>query len=97
MEDLLNELRNAQQKAYAGQLSAAKQNLEDSLELLDDAIEHHPGTKPSARAVRGYITKAGFAVNKSDWRGVVAAVGSALKLLQDPEAAEGTSLEPEVQ
>ena len=85
MHQLLNELRNAQQFAYAGQLVAARQNLEDSLELLDDAIEGHAGTKPSARAIRGYITKAQFATNKSDWRGVVAAVASALELLQ-PEA-----------
>lgn len=92
VEHLVTELRNAQQRAYAGQLLEAKQNLEESLELLDDAIENHAGPKPSARAVRGYITKAGFAVNKSDWRGVVAAVASALKLLQ-PEAATGTNVE----
>ena len=87
MEDLLNELRNAQQHAYAGQLLAAKQNLEDSLELLEDAIASRVGPKPSTRAVRGYITKAGFAINNSDWRGVVAAVASALKLLQEPPTA----------
>lgn len=79
MEYLLNELRSAQKHAYAGQLVAAKENLEDSLELLNDAIDGHIGPKPSARAVRGYITRAGFAVNKSDWRGVVSAVASALK------------------
>ena len=94
MEDLLNELRSAQEHAYTGKLVAAQANLEDSLELLDDAINRHPGPKPSARAVRGYITKAGFAVNKSDWRGVVSAVAGALKLLEQPQTVGPANLEP---
>jgi len=88
LEQLINELRTAQQKATAGDMPAAKQNLEDSLELLDGAINEHAGPKPSARAVRGYITKAGFAVDKSDRRGVVAAIDSALQLLQAAAAVK---------
>ena len=58
MEELLNKLRAARLRASAGQMDEAKQNIQDSLELLEDAVAGRPGPKPSVRAVRGYIEQA---------------------------------------
>jgi hypothetical protein len=87
MEDLLKELGNARLKASAGQLDQAKQHLDELLELLDEAISRRKGPKPSVRAVRGYIAEAGFALRKADSRGVVSALDSALKVLEEPHAS----------
>ena len=89
MEELLNKLQIARLRAAAGQLDEAKQDIEESLELLEDAIAERPGPKPSVRAVRGYIQLAGFAIGKADALGVASALDSAVRVLQEPAVAAG--------
>ena len=89
MEELLNELLTAKRHASAGQMDAAKRKIEDSLEHLEDAIAERPGPKPSARAVRGYIAQAEFALSKADASGVASALDSAIRMLQEPAAKRG--------
>lgn len=90
MEELLNKLHTARRRASAGQWHEAKQNIEDSLELLEDAIAERRGPKPSARAVRAYIEQARSAIGKADMSGVVSALDSAVRMLQEPAAAAGS-------
>jgi hypothetical protein len=85
MEDLLKELGNARLNASAGQMDQAQQHLDESLELLNEAVAGRRGPKPSVRAVRGYIAEAGFALRKADSRGAVSALDGALRMLQEPQ------------
>ena len=66
----------------------AKHHIDEVLELLDEALAHRAGPKPSARAIRGYIAEARFAASKSDSRSAVAALDAALRVLEETPAAK---------
>jgi hypothetical protein len=87
VEELLSKLHTARLHASAGQMLEAQQNIDDSLELLEDAIAERRGPKPSARAVRAYIEQARFALGKTDNPGVASALDSAIRMLQEPAVA----------
>ena len=63
-------------------MSKAKGNIEEALELLDDALNQRPGPKPSARAIRGYLDEARVAATKADSRSAVSALDEAILVLE---------------
>ena len=88
MQDLLKELRNARLHATAGEMEAAKEHIDEALDLLDDALARRPGPKPSMRAIRGYIAEAGFALTQRDSRRAESALSEALRALENPGKRE---------
>jgi enoyl-CoA hydratase/carnithine racemase len=59
----------ARMDAIAGDMKAAREHIDEVLELIDDAVAQRAGSKPSVRAIRGYIAEAGYAITKSNSRG----------------------------
>ena len=91
MEALLRELRDARRQAPTGELEAAKQHIDEALELLDDALAKRPGPKPSARAIRSYIAEARFVLTQSDSSRAVWALSEALRALEPEEGRAVTN------
>ena len=65
-----------------GDMKAAQAHIDEVLELLDYPVAEHAGSKPSVRAIRGYIAEAGHEITKSDLRRAVSALDEALRALE---------------
>ena len=78
MNDLSNNSASYACGASANEMSKAKGHIEETLELLDDALTQRPGPKPSARAIRGYLDEARVAATKADSRSAVSALDEAI-------------------
>ncbi len=81
MKDLLSELVQARYRAAGRAMDEAENHIIEAMDLLDDAIGWS-GPKPSARAVRQYLDEAYYAAKDDDSSSAVAALGSAIELLE---------------
>jgi hypothetical protein len=88
VNELLQQLNSARQHAAGGAMDQAEQYITEALEMLDDALTKRPGPKPSARAVRSYLSEARFAVMKADQRSATRALDHALRTLEEKPAHE---------
>jgi hypothetical protein len=82
--ELRNELRVARLHASRKAMSEAERHLRVALELIGEA----PPDSLS-RAIRSYVTEAGFAITQSNSRLVVSSLHTALRLLDKKSGVDG--------